>query len=107
MLNAPRPQSESGEFVDPDVCLAGVERLVNSRLLSGSDALCKLLQFLAHHTLNSPSEHVKEYEIATQSSVGGPISTRRLTPGFASRWGVCAPSSRNTTKQLASMTQFK
>jgi hypothetical protein len=66
MLNAPRPRSESGEFVDPDVCLAGVERLVNSRLLSGSDALCKLLQFLAHHTLNSPSEHVKEYEIATQ-----------------------------------------
>ena len=50
----------------PEACLAQIDRLVRSPLLSGSEALCKLLQFLAHHTLNSPQDHIKEYEIATE-----------------------------------------
>jgi hypothetical protein len=35
-------------------------------LLQGSEALCKLLQYLAHHTLNSPADHLKEYQIGTE-----------------------------------------
>jgi hypothetical protein len=66
MLNAyPREREQAGA-VDPQVYLAEVDRLIRSPLLSGSEALCKLLQFLAQHTLNSPDEHLKEYEIATQ-----------------------------------------
>lgn len=58
----------SGETKDPDPqeCLAQVGRLVNSPLLQGSEALCKLLQYLAQHTLNSPADHLKEYQIATE-----------------------------------------
>jgi len=47
-------------------CLEQLERLVRSPLLQGSEALCKLLQYLAHHTLNSPADHLKEYQIGTE-----------------------------------------
>lgn len=66
MLAVHQNGSEKTVPLDSDACLAQVERLVRSPLLSGSEALCKLLQFLAHHTLNSPADHIKEYEIATQ-----------------------------------------
>src|ERR1700733_10540935 len=66
MLNAHQNGSEKTGSIDPQVCLAQVDRLVRSPYLSGSEALCKLLQFLAQHTLNSPEDHLKEYEIATQ-----------------------------------------
>lgn len=51
---------------DPTDCLSQLERLVSSPLLQGSEALCKLLQYLAHHTLNSPADHLKEYQIGTE-----------------------------------------
>jgi hypothetical protein len=51
---------------DPQECLAQVDRLVRSALLQSSEALCKLLEYLAHHTLNSPADHLKEYQIATE-----------------------------------------
>ena len=35
-------------------------------MLQGSESLCKLLQYLAHHTLNSPADHLKEYQIGTE-----------------------------------------
>jgi len=35
-------------------------------MLQGSEALCKLLQYLAHHTLHSPAGHLKEYQIGTE-----------------------------------------
>jgi hypothetical protein len=54
------------EGLDHRECLAQVDRLVSSTLLQGSEALCKLLQYLAHHTLNSPTVHLKEYQIATE-----------------------------------------
>ena len=66
MLNALQNDSEQTGLIDQHVCLTEVDRLIRSPLLSGSEALCKLLQFLAQHTLNSPDEHLKEYEIATQ-----------------------------------------
>jgi hypothetical protein len=66
VLSALEKRSDRDQALDREACLAEVERLVRSPFLSGSEALCKLLQFLAHHTLNSPSEHIKEYEIATE-----------------------------------------
>ena len=66
MLDAHQNESGKAGTLDPDACLAQVDRLVRSPLLSGSEALCKLLQFLSHHTLKSPADHIKEYEIATQ-----------------------------------------
>ncbi|MGD0912031.1 MAG: helix-turn-helix domain-containing protein [Terracidiphilus sp.] len=65
MLSAYQKRSEN-DVIDPQVYLAEIDRLVRSPHLSGSEALCKLLQFLAQHTLNSPEDHLKEYEIATQ-----------------------------------------
>jgi hypothetical protein len=66
MLNASQRRSEKGGTLDREACLGEIEELVRSPHLSGSEALCKLLRFLAHHALNSPAEHIKEYEIATQ-----------------------------------------
>ncbi len=66
MLNVHQKESEKAGSIDQQICLAEVDRLVRSPSLSGSEALCKLLQFLAQHTLNSPEDHLKEYEIATQ-----------------------------------------
>ncbi len=51
---------------EPAECIEQVERLVTSPLLHGSEALCRLLQYLAHHTLNSPANHLKEYQIGTE-----------------------------------------
>jgi hypothetical protein len=47
-------------------CVTQVDRMVCSPLFLGSEALCKLLKYLAHHTLNTPADHLKEYQIATQ-----------------------------------------
>lgn len=52
--------------------LAQIDHLVSSPLLQGSEALCKLLQYLGHHTLNSPADHLKEYQIATEV-LGRPV----------------------------------
>lgn len=51
----------------PSEYLAQIDRLVRSPLLLGSEELCKLLQYLAHHTLNTPAIHLKEYQIATEA----------------------------------------
>jgi hypothetical protein len=58
--------SASGVEPDPPDCVVQIDRLVKSPLLQGSEALCKLLQYLAHHTLNSPADHLKEYQIGTE-----------------------------------------
>jgi len=65
MLDASQTRSENEAALTREACLAEVDRVVQSPFLSSSDALCKLLKFLARHTLNSPTEHIKEYEIAT------------------------------------------
>jgi hypothetical protein len=54
------------EGPDRAECLGQLDRLLRSPLLQGSEALCKLLQYLAHHTLNSPADHLKEYQIGTE-----------------------------------------
>jgi len=45
---------------------AAIDRLVNSRVLHGSESLCKLLRYLADHSLQNPGIPIKEYQIATE-----------------------------------------
>lgn len=42
-----------------------IERLVASSLLHGSESLCRLLQYLAHHAETNPGTPIKEHQIAT------------------------------------------
>ena len=46
--------------------LRQVERLAESHVLHGSESLCKLLRYLAHHALEHPGIPLKEYQIATE-----------------------------------------
>jgi len=46
--------------------LRQVEKLAGSHVLHGSEALCKLLRYLAHHALEHPGTPLKEYQIATE-----------------------------------------
>jgi hypothetical protein len=46
--------------------LAAVDALVKSRVLHGSESLCKLLRYLADQTLQNPGTPIKEYQIATE-----------------------------------------
>jgi hypothetical protein len=46
--------------------LQQIDRLVGSRTLHGSDSLCKLLRYLAKHSLEHPGESMKEYQIARE-----------------------------------------
>ena len=43
-----------------------IERLNGSSILHGSESLCKLLRYLAEHSLESPGVPLKEYQIATE-----------------------------------------
>ena len=47
-------------------CFQQIERLTNSHSLRGSESLCKLLHYLAEHSLDHPGIAVKEYQIATE-----------------------------------------
>jgi len=51
---------------DRKACLEQVDRLMNSHVLHGSESLCKMLQYLAHHALDHPGVSIKEYQIATE-----------------------------------------
>src|SRR4051794_3416943 len=46
--------------------LAEVEKVINSQVLHGSESLCKLLRYLAEHSLDHPGSSLKEYQIATE-----------------------------------------
>jgi hypothetical protein len=47
-------------------CFQQIDRLTNSHSLRGAESLCKLLRYLAEHSLAHPPTHVKEYQIATE-----------------------------------------
>ncbi|MBZ5681224.1 MAG: helix-turn-helix domain-containing protein [Acidobacteriia bacterium] len=47
-------------------CFQQIERLTNSHSLRGSESLCKLLRYLAEHSLDHPGVALKEYQIATE-----------------------------------------
>jgi len=44
----------------------GIERLINSHTLHGSESLCKLLRYLAEQAAKHPGVSLKEYQIATE-----------------------------------------
>lgn len=46
--------------------LGQIEKLLSSHALHGSESLCKLLRYLANHSLDHPSTSPKEYQIATE-----------------------------------------
>jgi hypothetical protein len=46
--------------------LGQIDKLIASRTLHGSESLCKLLRYLANHTLEHPGSSPKEYQIATE-----------------------------------------
>jgi hypothetical protein len=47
-------------------CFQQIDKLINSHSLRGSESLCKLLRYLAEHSLDNPGVAVKEYQIATE-----------------------------------------
>lgn len=47
-------------------CFQQIERLTKSHILHGSESLCKLLRYLAEHSLDHPGIPLKEYQIATE-----------------------------------------
>src|SRR5437764_11492881 len=46
--------------------LAQIEKLLSSHTLHGSESLCKLLRYLANHSMDHPGLSPKEYQIATE-----------------------------------------
>lgn len=51
---------------DKEQHLRQVEKIAASSVLHGSESLCKLLRYLAHHAIEHPGAPVKEYQIATE-----------------------------------------
>src|SRR6266478_3895149 len=51
---------------DKEQQLRQVEKVAASTVLHGSESLCKLLRYLAHHAIERPGTPVKEYQIATE-----------------------------------------
>jgi hypothetical protein len=47
-------------------CFQQTEKLTNSHSLHSSESLCKLLRYLAEHSLDHPGVALKEYQIATE-----------------------------------------
>ncbi len=47
-------------------CFQQIEKLINSHSLHSSESLCKLLRYLAEHSLDHPGIALKEYQIATE-----------------------------------------
>lgn len=52
--------------LDREQCFQQIERLTKSHSLHSSESLCKLLRYLAEHSLDHPGIALKEYQIATE-----------------------------------------
>jgi len=53
-------------------CFQQINKLTNSHSLHSSESLCKLLRYLAEHSLDHPGVALKEYQIATEV-LGRPV----------------------------------
>jgi hypothetical protein len=49
-----------------DQCFQQIERLTKSHSLHSSESLCRLLRYLAEHSMDHPGVALKEYQIATE-----------------------------------------
>ena len=47
-------------------CFQQIDKLIKSHSLHTSESLCKLLRYLAEHSLDHPGVALKEYQIATE-----------------------------------------
>src|SRR6266700_370092 len=47
-------------------CFQQIDKLIRSHSLHTSESLCKLLRYLAEHSLDHPGIAIKEYQIATE-----------------------------------------
>src|ERR1700746_226035 len=47
-------------------CFQQIEKLIKSHSLHSSESLCRLLRYLAEHSLDHPGVALKEYQIATE-----------------------------------------
>lgn len=47
-------------------CFQQIDKLTKSHILHSSESLCKLLRYLAEHSLDHPGIALKEYQIATE-----------------------------------------
>src|SRR5882672_4298832 len=52
--------------VGRDQSFQQIDKLINSHSLHSSESLCKLLRYLAEHSLDHPGVALKEYQIATE-----------------------------------------
>ncbi len=52
--------------LDRHQCFQQIERLTKSHSLHSSESLCRLLRYLAEHSLDHPGVALKEYQIATE-----------------------------------------
>ena len=52
--------------VGREQCFQQIERLTKSHSLHSSESLCRLLRYLAEHSLDHPGVALKEYQIATE-----------------------------------------
>src|SRR3974390_2578544 len=52
--------------VGREQCFQQIDRLIKSHSLHTSESLCKLLRYLAEHSLDHPGVALKEYQIATE-----------------------------------------
>ena len=64
-LQASTTQSGDCQALGLPACEAEIARVTSSPLFLKSESLSRLLRFLAQHALDSPNDHLKEYEIAT------------------------------------------
>jgi hypothetical protein len=55
-----------GPVTERALFLSQIEKLLGSHALHGSESLCKLLRYLANHSLDHPGSSPKEYQIATE-----------------------------------------
>ncbi|HVI07551.1 MAG TPA: helix-turn-helix domain-containing protein [Candidatus Binatia bacterium] len=51
---------------DREQFLKQIDKIVGSHSLHGSESLCRLLRYAAHHALDHPGQPLKEYQIATE-----------------------------------------
>src|SRR5580698_7918010 len=52
--------------ISREQCFQQIDKLINSHSLHTSESLCKLLRYLAEHSLDHPGVALKEYQIATE-----------------------------------------
>ncbi len=58
--------SNTVSVTEKEQLLAEVEKIATSSILQNSESLCRLLRYLARHTVQHPGTHLKEYQIATE-----------------------------------------